>query len=227
MKLLTRRAFLIGVSGVSLAAGVVILFPSRLWKKWSVHLGHSPWMRSRVFSRQEWRTIGAFGDSVLPGDEAAPSATQAGVLVFLDRLFQEQVPVWALSGVTPAISQKGTYSRFVAYYQKLVLRLQTLSKERFEKTFVNLSEAEREAIIRQISTASKTQVGAQVVGLKPVEQAEDVDLYNLARLHILQGYFAEPRYGGNFDFSAWESVRHICHFNYPADRAPSCPRHVM
>lgn len=73
---------------------------------------------------------------------------------------------------------------------------------------------------------AEAQVGAKILGLPPVTKASGADLFGLARTHIMQGYFAEPKYGGNREYASWESVGHICHFNYPKTKS-SCPPHTM
>ena len=212
-----RRTFLIG----GMATSVVVIGLEWNWLKSlfdSVKPG--PWNGLPVLSRSEWHTISCFADTVIP-KTAGPSATESGVLQYLAKLFSDQLPVRRF-GKAPV----PLYARYSTYYRKLIARLDEISKREFGKAFYSLQAEERDRVLQELTTATHGQVGYRIVGIPPITEASDSDLFSLVRGHIVQGYFAEPKYGGNRDYRAWESIRHICHFNYPKDKS-SCPPHVM
>jgi gluconate 2-dehydrogenase gamma chain len=186
------------------------------------------WLKSLLFQRSmeplepsEWQTLNALADVIIPSSPEGPSASEAGALAYLEKLLADRVPRWKLHP-----RRVPTFSRLLPYYRKLIDRVDAISREKFDVSFAQATADQREKVVEALATAAKGQVGYRVVGLSPVEKASDQELFSMARGHVIQGYFAEPKYGGNRDYRAWESVRHTCHFNYPKEKS-SCPPHVM
>lgn len=106
-------------------------------------------------------------------------------------------------------------------YAKLIGRLNQLAGKSFGMTFVALRDAERVQVVETLSSKGDSPATLDVSSQDLFGIVADDDLFRLSRSHCLQGYLSEPEYGGNRDYTAWESIGHICHFNYPK-KNPAC-----
>lgn len=180
---------------------------------------------SPLFSRAEWNSLGLLVDEILPKTSSSPSATDAGVLTFIDRMLMGKLPRWIIHRKTGK-KLPPWKSIYLPYYKKSLMRLDAASKTTFSRDFVALDAAQRQMIVHDFAASIKTQVGYKIVGNPKIEDATDSDLFAMIRTHAIQGFFSEPEYGGNGNYIAWESIGHTCQFNYPKMDA-KCPPHEM
>jgi gluconate 2-dehydrogenase gamma chain len=135
-KEISRRDALQVLTAVPLAAALV--FSSDYQKAWrfvdEVRRRASEGMpfAPRFFTAAEWRTAGILADMIIPRDERSGSATDAGVLEFMDFTLMDRpnLQKWMRPGLAWIDSQ---------------------SKSRFRKAFADASEAQREQILNDIS----------------------------------------------------------------------------
>lgn len=197
----SRRRFLViagsAVSAASLGTGAWLWGSGRAGH-WASAWLRGPGARSSVLSRPQWRKLAQVLDAMIPEDTGAPSATQAGVLIFIDLLLTGRIGTGPLGVSVETTAQ--TYRAFLD----------------------GLPETITEATLEQVRSASAVAqqgsvkaVGASMTGVQnPLEQV---------RVHAVQGYFADPAYGGNADYAAWESIGHVCQMRYPKPKPASCP----
>jgi gluconate 2-dehydrogenase gamma chain len=222
--MIKRRNFL-ALTGASVVA-LFVGFRTKLARKLMAEASDGPWKNLKVLETLEWQNLAQVADAIIPESETNPSATSVGVLKFIENVLNDKVPSWNFFKKVKSSPNKGIYARFIPYYKKLLIRLDSAAQTKFGLDFYNLTPEDREGLLKEFSSSSQGQAGAKILGVKSVDQASDSDLFSLVRSHIFEGYFAEPKYGGNKNYAAWEAVKHICHFNYPKEQK-SCPKHIM
>ncbi len=172
------------------------------------------------FSNVEYSTIKSYFDIIIPKTAKGPSATEAKVEEYLLKILRNELPKWKRLKFTPSNFKNKTQT----LYKILVLRLNQISQSKYSKNFIEIEIEQKNGIVSELSKSATKQVGAQVVGVESTIQFSDVELFSLTRNHVLQGYFADPKYGANRNFIAWESIKHICHLNYTMPN-PECETH--
>ncbi len=218
---MSRRKFL------GLGAGLLVLFtvgykflliPLKGFLKIGEPEGLSP---------EQLSTITLLVNEILPKTARSPSGEEAGVINYLQRAFSGKVFGWL---PTPAIVAAGKclriepgYKHFLPHYVRVAERLDILSGNMFGHPFKSLDPEKRSQIVLRFSQGAKADVGYNVKGAPSAMLASDDSLFELVRRHTLEGYFSEPIHGGNINYVAWESIRHVCHYNYPKDQT-NCTR---
>lgn len=96
--------------------------------------GYAP----KFFTAPEWETVSVLADLVIPRDERSGSATDVGVPAFIDALMLDEP-------VLPLESRRQTAMRGGLAWLDLECQ------RRFDKTFVGCAEAERTAVLDDIS----------------------------------------------------------------------------
>lgn len=173
------------------------------------------------FSAGELQTLKAYIDTLIPKTKNGPSGTDAGVIQYLLKMFRDELP--RLRRIR-FIGAGKTASALLPTYKNLLKRLDEITLAKFQKKFAAASEEERVLVLENLSENSGQQVGYQIKGTDLNQALTDSDLFKLSRTHCVQGYFADPKYGGNRKYLAWDSIKHICHFNYQKVNA-ACEKH--
>jgi len=137
----------------------------------------------RFFTEQEAKAIVAACERIFPANESGPGATQAGVMVYIDR---------QLAGPYGTDKYRYTQAPFVESspghgYQ---------GKENPQ----------------QIYRAGIKQLGADFVELDGTKQDERLRaiektfFFQLLRRHTIEGMFCDPMHGGNADLIGWQML---------------------
>jgi len=132
-----------------------------------------PW---RFFTEQEMATVAALTDCLIPPDDL-PGAAQAGVPVFLDRQLS------------------GHLRKFRDMYRAGLLELDLAARKLHQAPFAKLS-AERQTALLQAVEKGKPPDGT-FTGLDPAL------FFATVRAHTMQGFYGDPRHGGNRDQVAY------------------------
>ncbi len=141
-----------------------------------------------ALSRAEWAAVDAIASRIIPTDED-PGAREAGCVNFIDKaLAHEDAPALPL-------------------YQLSLGYLDALCRARFESPFAELTEAEQD----------ETLAGLEVGKAEPWPEGpiRPEVFFATIRFHVIAGFTADPRHGGNREFSGWKLL------GYPG------PRHHM
>ncbi|HSW49931.1 MAG TPA: gluconate 2-dehydrogenase subunit 3 family protein [Bryobacteraceae bacterium] len=72
-------------------------------------------------------------------------------------------------------------------YRKGIAGVDAASRERFQKPFADLPPDQQEEVLREI-------------------QEKDAEFFALIRAHTMQGYYGDPRHGGNRDEVSWKML---------------------
>lgn len=161
------------------------------------------------FSAAEWAFINAACDRLIPHDDIGPGAIELGVPEFLDRHMQTPYAsgdIWYLQG--PFLEAPAEFG----YQGRLPLRdiLRHGSKAMDAraagahggKTFAQLEHADQEKLLQ---AAEKGELDLDGLSSKI--------FFAYLLGEVRNGYFADPRHGGNRNMGAWKMI------GYPGMRA--------
>jgi gluconate 2-dehydrogenase gamma chain len=118
----------------------------------------------KFFNQHEWKTVHVLADYIIPKDEHSGSATDAKVPEYIDYLLAEKD-----ANVNTQIAIRGGLAW-----------LDTESRKRFEKTFIDASDAQRKQILDDIAYPAKA---------KP-EMSYGVTFFNRFRDMTASGFFS-------------------------------------
>jgi len=136
----------------------------------------TPW---RFFTVDEARTLAAISDQIVPPDQD-PGAAWAGVVNYIDR---------QLCG--PFQNLQPTYRRGIAGVDQSSLLLHG-------KQFADLDST------RQIDVLHRLEDGQAPGAIW--KQASSSEFFALLVDHTMQGYYGDPRHGGNREGASWKML---------------------
>jgi gluconate 2-dehydrogenase gamma chain len=133
----------------------------------------------RVLTAPEMHTIEAIAERIIPADEDA-GAIQAGVATYIDR---------QLGGIL---------KKHVKTYRQGILGVNHVAETRFGKRFAELGAGEQDEILAAL------EAGATDPKIWPPAQARA--FFELVRDHTMQGFYGDPRHGGNREYASWRML---------------------
>jgi len=136
----------------------------------------SPW---RFLSVDEAQTIEAICGQIIPGDQD-PGATQAGVVNFIDRQLV------------------GHLRRHRKAYREGLAGVNQTSLARFGKKFVDLPAPQQMEVLTALD---KNEAPGEIWKQRSVKE-----FFDLVVSHTMQGFYGDPRHGGNRDGVSWKMV---------------------
>ena len=169
----------------------------------------------QFFNRTEALTVEAIAERLWPATDESPGATEAGVVIYIDR---------ALAG---------PYVEYQLRYRTGIEALDEVSEDAHGEIFRRLTPEQQDAVLTGIEAGDverqpreglegeppvsqdleqqfrETQVGdrtTQIAGLALAPDPSLATFFNLVRTHTMEGLFADPIYGGNRDFAGWRAV---------------------
>ncbi len=136
----------------------------------------------RFFTAEEARVIQAACARIIPSDESGPGATEAGVVIYIDRQLA------------------GPYGRDEYRYTKgpwveAVAEHGYQGKENPQQVY--RGGIQKLGDFAAFSPAQQDQV---------LERIEKTRFFELLRTHTLEGMFCDPLHGGNIDLVGWQLV---------------------
>lgn len=134
----------------------------------------------RILKDGEMRTVAAIAGRIVPADEDA-GAAEAGAANYIDR---------QLAGIL---------RKHAKAYRQGLIGVDHVSEARFGKRFVELAAAEQDAVLTALET------GLTDRKVWPPEQARA--FFELIRDHVMQGFYGDPRHGGNREYASWRMLR--------------------
>lgn len=162
-----------------------------------------------VFNQAQYATLTAICDHLIPADEVGPGAVESGVPEFLDRHMQTPYAtgsIWYMQG--PYLEASADFG----YQGKLTLReiisvgldaMDAHCKQAFGgKTFKDLDHTQREDLLKQAQS-----------GKLELDGISSKTFFTYLLGEVRNGYFADPKYGGNKNMGAWKMI------GYPGARA--------
>jgi gluconate 2-dehydrogenase gamma chain len=136
--------------------------------------------RWRRLTEPEAATLAAACDQIIPPDQAAPGAADAGVITFIDR-------------------QLATRSRKdLPFWQSGVAGLDATARRRHGAPFAQVGAAAQAAILQD------TEAGK--VDKADWNGAEPGEFFGRLRQYTMMGYYGDPRHGGNRERVGWRTI---------------------
>ena len=187
------------------------------WKKLELRI--DPDTKEKLFfSDHEWDTIEAAAARVIPTDRD-PGAREARVIVFIDRYLSGINYLYATADGSGFLRLEGEEARaararnndFKRMYREGVLALDALAVQRGEKDFPSADEATQDLVFVEISGAPKpshVRLDEHAVFYSRLQGNTDTgkSFFETLCLHVRQGFYSDPVYGGNKDQMAWKVI---------------------
>jgi gluconate 2-dehydrogenase gamma chain len=136
----------------------------------------------------EARAVEAMAARVIPGDDRDPGAREAGVLTYIDR---------ALAG---------TYRSAQPVYRRGLWELERLCRGRHGGSFADLGADLQDEVLGEIGEPPPTHPQFSSEDAGPHASGVLYELFAHVRRHTIEGFFADPQYGGNRDAAGWRLV---------------------
>lgn len=183
----TRRQAIKSFGAISLAAALD-LTPPQLQRALdgmaSLAEQQQPSYTPKFFTAAEWRTVRMLADYVIPRDERSGSATEAKVPEFMD---------WLLADREASESSKVSMRGGLRW-------LDNEARDRFNRSFVAATDAQRRAILDDIAWPAKA----------PAGMSQGVAFFTRFRDFTASGFFSSAtgwkdlQYMGNVSLPAWD-----------------------
>lgn len=197
----------------------------------------------RFLSEHQARTVEAMAARIIPGTPEEPGAREAGTVFYVDQLLaghsgwpdpaymQGPFPETYTDDEPPEdpdddsvvwvhedeLERYGRQGPFVPQemYPMGITRLDELAQERHDDDFVDLSEDDQDALLEAVEDGEDEDVEEIFDDLSPS------DFFEMVRVHTLQGFLADPLYGGNRDMVGWR------HIGFPGSRRSFSPADML
>lgn len=167
--LVTRRAFLAGLAGVS----AVALFGS----------GPARAVEAELDAEHRWALLEAVQQHLLPSEPDSPGAREIQALAYL-RFVVDDTKVDA--------EERGFILAGTAW-------LEDLSRQRMSASFLDLDEAGREALLRQVAASPQGE-----------------NWLSTLLVYLMEALLTDPAYGGNPDGIGWRWLEHTPGYPRPS-----------
>lgn len=158
--------------------------------------------RPSYFSADEWQTLSALVDRMIPASAEGPGALEAGVHEFIDA--QMGTPyayggLWYMQApFAPDAAPEFGYQFHMApreLYRSGLAGLNQAARSQFNKPFAELDAAQRDSMI------SALEAGKLAIGEVPPKT-----FFAQLLANTREGYFCDPVHGGNKQMAAWRMI---------------------
>jgi gluconate 2-dehydrogenase gamma chain len=140
------------------------------------------------FTEREASTVSAMAERIIPADSTGPGATDADVIVYIDR---------ALAGYGRNLQR---------LYRRGVIAINRLAGENSAgKTFFELPIAKQNELLTRLADWLFSTTRADI-GVRPEGWTLLAEFFGAVRLHTIEGMFCDPMYGGNRDCLGWKLI---------------------
>jgi gluconate 2-dehydrogenase gamma chain len=198
--LLPRRRFLLRAS-TAVAAGLTPAVPLAQTKPAAPASGTAEPESFLVLTASEAAFFSAAADSMIPADELSPSGTDCGVVTFIDR---QLASAW---GGGARMYRGGPFRKGKPEHG---YQLSLTPKEFFSAGIVAANAWTRKTWARDFDALAPQD---RIAALKALEEGKaqltginGKQLFEALLDIVMEGFFADPMYGGNKDKVAWKMV---------------------
>ncbi len=195
------------------STGMLLLIASAPGARAAEHSGSLPWKpfaalppttlpggRWYVFTPEEARTVEAIVDRLIPADELSIGGREAGCAGFIDRQlagsYGSSERLYTQGPFAAGLPTQG-YQGSAAPTRRYREGLDALNKHTRAnfggKAFFDLGAAEQDQVLKDFETGK--------VDYKPA-----AGFFNLVLQNTMEGFFADPIYGGNKDMAGWKFI---------------------
>ena len=134
----------------------------------------------RSLSAEEARTLEAMCERIIPADQD-PGAAWVGVVTFVDRQLV------------------GSYRRLRRTYKLGLAGVNATSDKMFSKTFASLTAPQQDSLLHAMDTGQAKGDCWKEISAKA--------FFDLVVAHTKQGFYGDPRHGGNRERASWKMLR--------------------
>lgn len=204
---LTRRQLLV-TSAASVAMGAVTTVKATTvtgvpqWIAFDhngpLHYETSSW---QFFTEDEAHLLGAIVARLIPADELSVSGTDAGCVVFIDRQLAGEYGTFARlyreGPYTPGTPMQGDQSPLTPQerYRTGLKSLTEYCQNYFQKRFSELTAQQQDKTLKALESGEVTLNGI-----------DSESFFQQVLGNTMEGFFADPIYGGNRDMVAWKMI---------------------
>lgn len=170
------------------------------------------------FTDHEWDTVEAAAARIMPTDHD-PGAKEARVIVFIDRYLSGIDYLYAAADGSgflqlagkDAHAARARNANMQRLYREGVRELDRKARELRAPSFVEASEQTQDQVLEQVSGLSKpapVSLATSEVYYSRLQgnTDEDKSFFDTLCLHVRQGFYGDPVYGGNKDQMGWKMV---------------------
>lgn len=197
-----RRKFLVGagIAGTVAATGLNVSALAATPEPATIPVRPEPepWL---TLNPTEAAFITAAVDTLIPADELTPSASACGVAVFIDRQLAGAYGSGArLYRDGPFLKGKPEHGYQLAltprdYFRAGIASTNDWTRKRHGRDFDRLGEAERDSALKEMEQGKAGFPGFS-----------SKDFFEALLTITMEGFFADPIYGGNRDMAAWKMI---------------------
>jgi len=197
---IARRNFLLG-AGTAVAAGLTPTPPAQAQTPTPAPTAAPADEPLLTLTATEHAFFVAAADAIIPADELSPSGSDCGVATFIDRQLA------GAYGSGARLYRDGTFTKGkpeLGYQLSLTPReffragitaANDWTRKTYGKEFDRLSEKDREAALK-----------AMEEGKAPFPGFTSTMFFNALLQITMEGFFADPIYGGNRNMAAWKMI---------------------
>lgn len=174
------------------------------------------------FTQHEWETVEAATARIIPADHH-PGAREAKVVRFIDRMLAGTQFIFPAADGVGFLRMEGREAdvweerieQRRRFYREGIAKMDRLAHDRGRADFVQLSEADQDKVLEQLSGAAKPGrfalgdggggLGGAPAGNQPVNE-DFLEFFPLLVLNTRQGFYGDPVYGGNEGRIGWGVV---------------------
>lgn len=180
------------------------------------------------FTEAEWTTADAITARIIPTDHD-PGAREAQVVRFIDRYLSGTGYIYASADGLGFLQMEGKEAdawkqrveALQVRYREGLRELDTLSSTMFQLPFVDLDPDRQDEVLAALSgwpKPSSVEIRPMVEGRKaapgsggapPSNQPipdDELDFFPMLVLHVRQGFYSDPVYGGNHGHTGWRVI---------------------
>ena len=200
---IARRRFLVG-AGTAVAAGLTppaqaqTQQPAAAPAISAAPTDHEPLL---TLTATEHAFFVAAVDTIIPADELSPSGSQCGVATFIDRQLAGAYGTGARlyrDGPFPKAKPELGYQLSLTpreFFRAGIEAANAWTKKTYGKEFDRLTEKDREEALRTMEQ-----------GKAPFPGFTSTMFFNALLQITMEGFFADPMYGGNRNMAGWKMV---------------------
>src|SRR5690349_9073410 len=199
-----RRRFLkssVGALGVAAAGPATVASSSVAAADAHAHPGNAKAGKYMFFSAAEVAFVDAAVARLIPADELGPGAKEAGVTYFIDQqLFGgwgAMAKMYRQGPHTEGTPQQGYQSPLTPQevYRAAIGEINAGCAKQFGKSFDKLATTQQDEVLRALDE-----------GKFPLEAVPPRFFFNMLLDNTVEGFFADPIYGGNREKVGWKLV---------------------
>lgn len=140
-------------------------------------------------------------DTIIPADELSPSGSQCGVVDFIDcelaGSYGEGARLYREGPVAKGKPEHGYQLDLTPreFFRQGIAAADAWAEARFGARFAALDEAQRQAAFTEIDS-----------GAAHFQNFEAREFFDALLQIVMEGFFADPYYGGNRDMAGWKMI---------------------